>query len=163
MNTQEANELFTCSTEGILRWKKDCGSRAKIGSIAGHISSKNGYVRIFHKKKSYLAHRIVWIVHNVGCYEDNFVIDHIDGNRANNSIKNLRIVSKQENNQNLREATKNNKIGKLGVTYYRTKNKYRATIVVNHKQLHLGYYDTADQAYEAYVSAKRIYHSSSTL
>ena len=75
-------------------------------------------------------------------------IDHIDRNRINNHINNLRIVTPQQNcfNRNAKG-------------YYLDKhNKYVAQIKLNRKIKHLGYYDTEEEAHNAYLEAKKIYH-----
>ena len=67
-------------------------------SPAGH-RHKNGYVIVEICGTSYAVHRIIWTLHN-GDFDSGLVVDHIDGNKHNNSISNLRIVTHKENARN---------------------------------------------------------------
>jgi hypothetical protein len=87
------------------------------------------------------------------------LIDHIDMNMGNNRISNLREASKSGNGQNKIACQSNNKSGYLGVSFYKPINKFRATIFVNKKHIALGYFDTPEEASEAYITAKRKYHA----
>ena len=108
-----------------------------------------------NKQKGYYYHRVVYKFHNrdweitdSSC--DN-QIDHIDNNRANNNIENLRIVNNSENQQNRKKAK--------GYYWNKTKCKYQAYIMINYKGINLGSYDTAEEAHDAYLVAKIKYHT----
>jgi hypothetical protein len=88
-------------------------------------------------------------------------IDHIDGNPSNNRIDNLRKASSAENAQNQRRARANNRLGLQGV--HRVGDRFRAVVHKDYIKHHLGYYATAEEAHEAYLSAKRQLHSFNTL
>lgn len=79
-------------------------------------------------------------------------IDHIDGNRINNIFSNLRDVSASENNHNRKKAFSNNKAGILGVNFYIPLLKWRARF----KNKHLGYFETSQEAHQAYLTAKKV-------
>ena len=83
-------------------------------------------------------------------------IDHSDGNKSNNSIENLREVTKSENGENLLKAKANNKLGVLGVSMHR--KKFIARIKVNGKQIIIGRYDKIEDASMAYQEYKNKYH-----
>ncbi len=83
-------------------------------------------------------------------------IDHEDTDPFNNREKNLREATNQQNSANSRIA-KNNTTGFKGVCYYKRDNNYQASIMVNRKKIHLGYFDTAEEAHEAYCEAGRKY------
>lgn len=87
------------------------------------------------------------------------VVDHIDRNKLNNTLSNLRVVSKQVNEWN-RDRYENNTSGYTGVRFKRdnSKNPYQAIIKVNGKTLCLGSYPTPELAYIAYLEAKIKYH-----
>lgn len=80
-------------------------------------------------------------------------MDHINGVRNDNRWENLRQVTMQENNQNQRKPRKDNTTGYLGVSYFG--KKFRALIRVNSKRIHIGLYDTPEEAYKAYVEKRR--------
>lgn len=108
--------------------------KGKLGSI-GYISERNGkkYWRVKFKNKSIMIHRVIWILVN-GDIPDNQIIDHIDGNGLNNSIENLRIISKQLNCKN-KTKNKNNTTGQTGVFKFNEDNLngYRAIVRVGTK------------------------------
>lgn len=79
-----------------LRWNRD-GKSSKYGEVAGGINLQ-GYYQVYIAKKIFLTHRIVLGLHDIPI--DGFVIDHIDGNRSNNSLNNLRAVSHADNARN---------------------------------------------------------------
>ena len=130
----------------------------------GYLDKSTGYYRVCYKGTKYRLHRLAWFF----IYGEfpNKDIDHIDGDKCNNRLDNLREVSKQENKQNTRKPTLINKATNLlGTSEHRLKDsvKYRAQIRVNGKNKHLGLFNTPEEAYAAYLSAKRIYHKGNTL
>ena len=86
--------------------------------------------------------RLIWMW-VYGQDPKNMCIDHINGNKADNRIKNLRLVSKAENAKN-RRLSKTNKTGVSGVDRY--KGKHRVRIKVNSNEIFLGYYEDRDEA-----------------
>ena len=77
-------------------------------------------------------------------------IDHINGDKADNRICNLREVTTQQNTWNRKDVK--------GYTYRKDRNKFVARIIVDGKRIGLGHYETEDEAYEAYLAAKKVYH-----
>lgn len=139
---------------GLFFWKRpNPRSSVSVGQKAGCID--NGYVYITLDRKRYLAHRLAWLYH-FGDWPEG-IIDHIDGNRSNNAINNLRDADKVVNGQNQKRAQRHNALGILGVTKIkgREKNPYLAQIRVNGKPSYLGTFPTAEAASEAYLRAKR--------
>lgn len=122
----------------------------------------HGYLTCRIDGKSYKMHRLAWLyVH--GAMPDGD-IDHINGNRQDNRIANLRCVPRQTNLQNQRKPTSQNKSTRiLGVYPSRTGKRFVAAISVNNKKIHIGTFDTADEAYSAYVAAKRQLHEGNML
>lgn len=86
-----------------LRWTKKSGYKINIGDAAGSLGEE-GYYRTRFDKKLYFNHRIVFFLHHGYCPD---YIDHIDGNRSNNKIENLRECSKKENAYNSKLSKKN--------------------------------------------------------
>lgn len=138
---------------GIFKWKIYKPGGPKIGDRAGVISAE-GYNCIKIDGKSYKAHRLAWL-YVYGTFPKN-LIDHIDRDRKNNKIDNLREVSYSENSQNqgfYRERRK------MHIGVYLLKNgKYRSRITINKKTINLGCYDTEQEAIDSYMKAKNDYH-----
>lgn len=110
-------------------------------------------------RRRYFAHRLVWAYFN-GAWPEH-EIDHIDGDKLNNRIENLRDVPRRTNKQNTRRANRGN-AGLLGTHLFRN-GRWKASINVDGKNKHLGYFDTTQQAHIAYLEAKRLHHPGGTL
>ena len=106
--------------------------RKRVGDIAGTLNSK-GYYIINHNYKLYLAHRIVYLLHNKNL-ESSLVVDHIDNNKQNNNIENLRLVTQKINMENVGLKSNNNS-GITGVLHDIKRNRFRAYISMNGKQV----------------------------
>ena len=158
LSQKELKELLSYDAEtGKFSWVQPKGSKAE-GSPAGYVSW-NGYVEIKINKRVYWAHRLAWLyVHGNFPKEHT---DHIDGDRANNSISNLREASNAQNMQNIRNPTIKNTSGFLGVQ--KSGKKWKAMISVSGIKKHIGTFSSKEEAYEAYVRAKRINHEYCTL
>lgn len=85
------------------------------------------------------------------------VVDHIDGNPLNNHRSNLRLASIKENVRNSKKP-KNNTSGFKGVSWHDRAQKWRARIFVDRRQIHLGYFDTPEEAHKAYMEAAKELH-----
>ncbi len=153
------NALNYDADTGIFLWAKKCG-RGRIGSVAGSISN-NGYRSICVYGKHYKAHRLAWLYMN-GEFPRN-QIDHIDGNRDNNRIENLRDVTKVLNMQNQRKPQRSNTSGFLGVSWQKSRSRWEARIAAFGVQHFLGTYKTAEEANTAYLVAKRNLHETCTI
>lgn len=86
------------------------------------------------------------------------MIDHINGDRRDNKISNLRLADQYINSQNIIKARKDSKIGLRGVRYDAKWRKYVPVIRVGDKRLQLGGYETAEEAHQVYLDAKRKHH-----
>lgn len=137
---------------GQFTWKLN-PSCVRIGKIAGTLLEK-GYVKIAIDKRAHMAHRLAWLyVH--GEWPDGY-IDHINRNKSDNRISNLRVVGRNENMQN-QGLHKRNTSGFRGVSEF--KNRWRARISVNGKDKYLGRFKDKESAYEAYLKAAAKYHT----
>jgi len=136
---KKLQELFDYK-DGQLYWKERIKSDIDISKPAGYIGNDE-YRRIKIEGKTYKAHRLIW-KYLYGKDPKEF-IDHIDGNRINNNIENLREATRQQNGFN-RGPQKNNKLGIKGVR--KDGNKYRATIIINGENKHLGLFFTIEEA-----------------
>lgn len=146
------------SSAGQFRWLQSRGP-ILAGAIAG-TKRANGYTQIRVDGRFYRAHRLAWLyIHGVWPSHD---VDHINGDRDDNRIDNLRDVTRAENMQNERRARRNSKTGLLGASP-NTCGGYRADIKVNGRQTLIGVYPSAEQAHQAYLQAKRAMHPMGTL
>ena len=146
---------------GRLRWLVKPRPQTAIGAIAGAIN-RGGYVQIRVYGRMCYAHRLAWLLTH-GKWPDG-VIDHVNGNKADNRIENLRDIPMELSPHNVKQARKDNvSSGLLGVSVYGKAGKFRAAISVNSKRLHLGVFNDPRLAHEAYVNAKREYHEGAVL
>lgn len=99
----------------------------------------------------YYAHRVLWLLYTGDWPVDQ--IDHIDGNRINNSIINLRMVSNVENHKNMK-MNKRNTSGVHGVFWAKHAGKWRASIKIDDYNKHLGYFESIEDAAIARKSAE---------
>ena len=150
--------LYYDQATGAFTWVKRSSTCIQIGKPAGSKTSA-GYLRITVDKKEYRAHRLVWLyMFNEFPSGD---IDHINGEKTDNRLVNLRNVTSAENAQNRRKKHSTNKTGFFGVHMYR--GKYRASIQVGGVKLRLGAYKTPEEAHAVYLKAKREKHTSCTI
>ena len=124
------------------------------GKEAGNINGK-GYRKVAFtwndKSLDWQQHRIVWAMH-YGQWP-NKALDHIDGNKTNNAITNLREVTYQENSKNLR-MSKNNTSGHIGVNWHKGRSKWQASITVSGKWIYLKTYSNIEDAIAARQAAE---------
>lgn len=144
---------------GIISWSSVQYKRL-VGSEAGTLDHY-GYRSIRIDGVQYKAHRLAWFYVYGEWPADG--IDHINGNKLDNRIVNLRVADKRTNGENKRSAHTNNKSGLLGVALRSDTGKYRATIRVNGKKIYLGNYCYAQDAHNAYIEAKRKLHKGCTI
>lgn len=160
MITKEvAEKVFRYDPEtGYLFRRKRDGKRAGPEKKVGNPYS-NGYLRVSYGpkggNKEYLVHRLVWLMHTGAWPEGE--IDHINGDRQDNRIANLRCCTSSENKQNIKKR-KNNKSGYTGVSLFGKSGRWRADLTVNKKATYLGSFETPEEAYSAYLEAKSKLH-----
>lgn len=134
--------------------------RFPIGSIAGQ-NHHSGYVYLEVDKKVYSSHRLAWL-YVYGEFPKN-VIDHINGNKSDNRICNLRDVTRSVNLQNLVKPYKVNSSGFIGVSFHKSAKKWIAQISAKGRKIHLGCYQTPEEAHKVYVDTKRKLHQGCTI
>ena len=149
---QRALELFDYQN-GSLFWKVKPAKQIVIGSKAGCVNS-DGYSVVRVDGVLYGSHRIVFLMHN-GYLPD--YIDHIDGNRLNNSIDNLRAATASENSYN-KPAQSNNKSGCKGVRWHKQIKHWCVEIQVNKVKHYLGIYKDLELADLVAQEARSLYH-----
>lgn len=154
-------ELFHYDPDaGIFTWRIKPAIRVAVGDRAGALNA-HGYRYIKFDGLQFKANRLAWL-YVYGCWPSSFV-DHINGDRSDDRITNLRDVSNQVNIQNERKARSSSASGIIGVTKHVRKGKWRADIGINGKNMYLGLFDTAEEARQAYLAAKRKYHEGCTI
>ena len=147
--------LFTyVPTTGEFFNRLTTGTKAKQGELAGYITDNN-YVEVTILSRKYKAHRLAWL-YTYGTFPA-ALLDHIDGDRLNNALYNLREATATQNLYNTPIRSDNTSRYKV-VALDRRWNKFRAYINIEGKQQSLGYYDTAEEAGSAYVSAAKELH-----
>ena len=151
--TQELVRKMFEYRDGKLVRRITRSQRNKVGDEAGTLE-KSGYKRFSIDGKHYRVHRIVWLYH-YGEFPDG-QIDHINHDRTDNRIENLEMKSNLANARNQR-VRKNNTSGALGVTWFKRDKKWRAAIQVLSKNIHLGYFDTIEEAISMRLTANDHY------
>ena len=137
-------ELFTYE-EGKLFWRRPTSNRVKVGQEAGTLTT-NGYKIVQYDKKFRMLHRVIWDYHyDEGC--EGYLIDHIDNDRLNNRIENLRVCDYSQNAANSFSHS-DSRLKSKGVSVHG--NKFRAQIAHQGKRYHLGVFDTEEEAREVY-------------
>lgn len=148
---------------GIFTRKIRLAQRHQVGDRADFVArggGLKGYYRVSLFSERHLAHRLAWLY--VYGEWPKFEIDHLDGDRANNRIVNLRDVPASINSQNKHKARVDNRSGLLGVTTFGD-GRFRASLYIKGKRVHIGMYQTPEAAHEAYLDAKRKIHPGCTI
>ena len=127
------------------------GELYRDGKLAGTVTAL-GYRQVYLDKKVYLAHRVIFAMH--WGFLPQF-IDHIDGNRLNNKIENLRQCTQQQNQYNTK-AKARNKVGIKNVQW--AKNTYRVDMRINGKLTYLGSFKDLELAELVAKEARNKYH-----
>lgn len=121
-------ELFTYDAEtGQLAWADDfgAGGKRRKGRPAGFLAP-NGYIRVKVDGKPYLAHRVIWkMLHGIDAPD---TIDHINRDRADNRLANLRTAAHVDNVRSRSIYSKHSNTGYLGVCYLAAAGRYVATL-----------------------------------
>jgi len=154
---ERASQLLSYDPEtGKLYWKTKHKGGKGFGNEAGCLNKKLGYVYVGVDKRRCLAHRIIWLLYHG--YAPECQIDHIDRNRSNNKINNLRLALRNEkdNHQN-KSISSNNTSGALGVYWHKGAKKWCAEIWVNDIKQYLGLFTDFNDAVAARRAAELKY------
>lgn len=160
-------ELLVCDIKnGKLYWKPRSGKwfktersfktwNARYAGKEAFTASLQGYKTGSINDVSLRAHRVIWAM-TYGYWPKN-QIDHIDGDRSNNRIENLREATNQENRINTGKRS-NNKSGYKGVWWSKQKNRWVSEVKKGRIRKHLGYFVCPYAAHEAYKAASEELH-----
>ena len=156
LTAQRLRELLHyCPDSGLFSWAVTTPWKQQ-GQAAGCVNTL-GYHVIRLDRVLYTAHRLAWLyVHGEWPKQS---IDHIDGNRQNNRMRNLRDVSAKANAHNHWRARSNSKSGVQGVSWSKVMKRWHATITLDGRRINLGYFQDIHSAERAYLENKAIYHA----
>lgn len=135
---------------GDFTYKQHRGPNAKIGDVAGSVNSE-GYRQITVYGKRIVASRLAYMMYYDKILPSNVFVDHINGNKGDNRISNLREASNSENQKNV-GVRKHNKLGLRGVSYDHSCGKY----IARYKSKVLGVFDDPKKASDAYEDEVRM-------
>lgn len=139
-------------SSGDLIWQFKLSRKVVVGSVAGSKCKRDGYVKVRFDNKLHMAHRIIWEA-VVGKIPEGMQIDHINHDRSDNRIENLRVVTHIENGMNQSMCVRN-KSGVTGVSWHSRDKKWKAVISKDRKVISLGYFNNFDDAVAARLSAE---------
>lgn len=141
---QRAHEIFSYIPEtGLFYYKISTNPRNKIGQLAGSPAT-GGYLTVMVNKRNYRLHRLAFLMMTGNFPKEQ--VDHINGNPSDNSWSNLRAVSHKENNWN-----------RTSIGVCKHQNKFVANTGENGKSIHLGRFNTFEEAFEVAQKRKREY------
>lgn len=168
MTPEYLNECFVWDYDGNLTWKER--PRSHFTSDGGYKTfntkwankpagsvSKSGYGQLTVNSITIGTHRILYMLYHNTTIPDGLQVDHEDENKLNNTFKNLRLGTGRQNCYNI-SITKNNTSGYKGVSLNKPNNNFRSYITIGTKLKHLGMFNTAEEAHEAYKVASMKYH-----
>jgi hypothetical protein len=162
MDIQALRELFDYDpASGVIRRKVKRAIWTREGEEAGYLKPDDGYrliaIRQDGKRHSFYAHRLAWALH-YGRWPAQ-QIDHINGDKDDNRLSNLREATHMQNQWNKAKAKRSGVHSPLkGASYHRSSGLWRARIRLDGKERSLGYFTTEQQAHEAYARAAVVAH-----
>ena len=128
--------------DGALYWK--AVTRSNKSSLAGQIAGsihKTGYRHITWMNRIHKAHRLIFMLHHGYLPKE---IDHVNGDRADNRIQNLREVTRSQNQYN--KSMQRNLSGHRGVSWHKKSNKWAVRVMKDERSHSFGYFDDLELA-----------------
>lgn len=143
LTAEDVRGLFDYEA-GVFRWKKN-------GAIAGY-AINTGYRAIKINGHQYVVHKLVWL-YVYGIWPSG-PLDHVDCNKSNNKIENLRLADASLNAANI-SVRPDNALSRKGVQLHKATGKYRARIFIKGKHISLGLHHKIEDAVSAYAKAAK--------
>jgi hypothetical protein len=141
---------------GVIRWVGGIKGIPAGGVAGGAKGGPHGaYSRVTFGGRRIYCHRLAWALHYGEWPKAS--IDHVNGDKGDNRIVNLRLADQAQNGHN-RGANSNNKAGLKGVCFHRGTGKWKAEIMARGKRRHLGLFQTPKEAHAAYSAAAASLH-----
>lgn len=148
LTLQRVRELLDYDPEtGIFKRKISTGSRSQAGMVVGSKPTTVGYGAIHIDGKLYYSHRLAWFYVHGKWPRDQ--IDHVNMDRIDNRISNLREATRAQNRMN-ESIKKSNTSGYKGVSWSKEKTRWEARIMKDRKSTVIGYFDDPKDAHEAW-------------
>ena len=135
--------FFYDDTDGTLYWKIRPSNKVTWGVKAGNLHKATGYYQVMFDRKTYKLHNVVWNWH-FGEIPEGKTVDHIDGDKSNNQINNLRLATARQQQLN-----RNQK----GYYWNKKHKKWKARHKKNGRRVFLGLFNTEEEARAAYLNA----------
>jgi len=134
-------EIIIDYIKGIIYRLKSNGNIKEVGN-----NDKNGYLRFYYEGKNIRNHRFIYEKYWNVKLKSEQELDHIDQDKKNNSVLNLRILTRSQNIQNSLKQKNCSSIYK-GVSWFKRLKTWRVQMRINGKQTHLGYFENELEAY----------------
>lgn len=160
-------ELTAERLRELLHYDPDTGiftnraprKKIRVGEVAGTLDQSSGYVCLGVDRRRHYAHRLAFLYMTGAWPRD--LVDHKNGNRADNRWANLRDAPRLINQQNMRRAVSGSASGLLGA--HRKRGRWSSQIKVRGQIVKLGIFSTPQEAHAAYIAAKRQQHEGCTI
>jgi hypothetical protein len=152
LSQAELHERFEYRN-GELFYKISPLPKVKVGSKAGSVNA-DGYVKVTINSKKYCAHRIIFMMQYGYLPKE---VDHINCNRADNKVENLRAVSRNQNRYNI-VSYKSNTSGAKGVSWKEPIKKWQVAVNVGGKRKYIGVFEDFELAELVAMEARHKYH-----
>lgn len=138
---EEVKNLFDYQDSGNLIRRFSVNSRAIKGQEIGSVGVR-GYRRVSIDYTRFFLHRLIFLWHHG--YMSN-EIDHINGDKTDNRIENLRSCTRSQNSCN-KKIRRDNNTGVKGISWHKRSQKFIARVCYNGKRTHIGYFDDIEEA-----------------
>jgi len=143
----EVSKTFKLEGGKLFRLLKRGGKWREVNTKS---SRDRGYCQVSWNGSSFQLHRILYSLYHEGDVDPSLDIDHLDGVKDNNCIENLRLGTTRENCQNL-SIHRNGRL--VGCCWDKYSKHWVAMITIGCKRIHLGQFDTEEEAHEVYLKA----------